>query len=372
MLSSLLERLTVREQRLAIATVFCLAAWLLYALIVKPLMSDWEQLDLEIRTKTEQTALLKAILEKEEQVNADFEQYRELLAQQSSDEVVRNELMQDINTISARSNLKAPVIREGSTESHKFYKRYFVDLDIEGSVVNLARFLANLQESTKLFRVESLTITRKFGPVLQGRMEISKILVPGTPGNATQKAQADTVETPETSEAPSDEQPQEKPEQNLIVNGDFELWSAGWGANKYPDGWSGYRVTTTRDTERAVSGFAAAIFEGAVKGSGVLQEVNVRPWTRYQVTCHAALLSGAVLLRVRDIETNRFFKTADVPVRGQEMRPYTQTFVAVGKPGGPERPVTFQLHFSEPKSTVCIDDVRMVQIEHSTEESKKE
>jgi len=372
MVSSLLKRLTPREQRLAVVTVFSVAVCVLYLLIVKPLTADWEQLDLDIRTRSEQMELLKAILEKEEQVNANFEQYRELLAQQSSDEVVRNELMQDINMISARSGLKAPVIREGSTESYKFYKRYFVDLDIEGAVVNLGRFLANLQESTKLFRVESLTITRKFGPVLQGRMEISKILVPGARRNASPKAETAPDETPESTRMPIDELPQEEPKQNLIVNGDFELWSAGWGANKYPDGWSGYRVTTSRNTERAVSGFAAATFEGAVKGSGVVQEVNVRPWTRYQVTCHAGLLSGAVLLRVRDIETNRFFPKADVPVRGREMRMYTQTFVAGGDPEGPDRTVVFQLHFHEPKSTVCIDDVRMVQIEQRTEESNKE
>ncbi len=372
MVSSLLNKLTVREQRLALVTVFSVALSVLFFLIVRPLTSEWEELELEIRTKTEHRELLKAILEKEPEVNASFEQYRELLAQQSTDEVVRNELMQDINSISARSDLKAPVIREGSTESYKFYKRYFVDLDIEGAVVNLGRFLANLQESTKLFRVESLSVTRKFGPVLQGRMEISKILVPGARRNARRIAEPEADGSPENAEPTVDQAPKEQPQQNLVVNGDFELWSAGWGANKYPDGWTGYRVSTVRDTDRAVSGFAAARFEGEVKGSGVLHEVRVRPWTRYQVTCHAALLSGSALLRVRDVETNQFFKTADVPVKGRDMRVYTQTFVAVGEPGGPERPVVLQLHFHEPKSIVCMDDVRMVQIEHGTEESKEE
>jgi Tfp pilus assembly protein PilO len=362
----------VREQRLAIVTVSCVALCILFLLIVRPLLSEWEQLDLDIRTKTEHTELLKAILEKEQEVNANFEQYRKLLAQQSTDEVVRNELMQDINTISARSDLKAPVIREGSTESYKFYKRYFVDLDIEGAVANLGRFLANLQESTKLFRVESLTVTRKFGPVLQGRMEISKILVPGAPKDAAQEAKPENAEAPKNAQPTIEQPPQETHEQNLIVNGDFELWSAGWGANKYPDGWTGYRVTTARETARVVSGFAAASFQGELKGSGVVQEVRVRPWTRYQITCHAALLSGSVSLRVRDIETGQFFKTADVPVKGQDMRLYSQTFAAVGDPDGPDRTVVFQMHFHEPNSTVCIDDVRMVQIESGAQETKQQ
>jgi Tfp pilus assembly protein PilO len=325
-------------------------------------MSEWQRLDTAIKTKTDEIGLLNTILGMEQEVNARFDQYRALLAQQSTDEVVRNELMQDINTISARSELKAPVIREGSTESYRFYKRYFVDLDIEGAIPNVGRFLANLQESNKLFRVESLTITKKAGSALNGRMEVSKILVAAARKDGSQETQPVT-------EMP---QQQEDAEHNLVANGDFELWSAGWGADKYPDSWSGYRVTTARATDQAVSGFAAARIEGQVKGSGVVQEVLVRAATRYRITCHAALRSGSVLLRVRDTETGQFYREADVPVKGEAMRMYTQTFTSLGEPGGPERTVVLQLHFSEPGSTIVIDDVRMVRVEGSAEERKEE
>ena len=360
MISSFVKRLSVREQRLAATATFCLAVCALFFLIVRPITSEWQRLDIEIATKTDEIDLLRTILGLEQDVNTRFDQYRELLAQQSSDEVVRNELMQDINTISARSELKAPVIREGSTESYRFYKRYFVDLDIEGAGANLGRFLANLQESNKLFRVESLTITKKAGTVLNGRMEVSKILVAAALGDTPQKAE------------PIGEKPQQvEMERNLVVNGDFELWSAGWGRDKYPDSWTGYRVITARATEQAVSGFAAARIEGEVKGSGVVQELHVQPATRYRITCHAALISGSVLLRVRDAGTGQFYKEADVPVKGVAMRMYTQTFTTLGERGGAKRRVAFQVHFHDPKSTVRIDDVRMVQVETGGEQRKE-
>ena len=65
-------------------------------------------------------------------VDAKYDEYRELLAQESSDEAVRNELMQDISAISGRSGLRVPVIREGSTDPYRYYKRYVVEMDISG------------------------------------------------------------------------------------------------------------------------------------------------------------------------------------------------------------------------------------------------
>jgi Tfp pilus assembly protein PilO len=358
--ASLSQRLSAREQRLTVATAILFVASVLFFLIVKPLMSEWERFDLEIERKTEKRDLLSTILEMEEEINTKFDEYRELLAQESSDEAVRNELMQEINAISARSQLAAPVIREGSTESYKFHKRYFVDMDIAGAVTNVARFLANLQKSNQLFRVESLTISRRTGSVLNGRMEVSKILVPAGRHETVQKAEPAPESVLE-----------EETEQNLLANGDMEMWSAGWGRDKYPDSWNGYRVITARWGDPVVSGFAVARVEGNVKTSSFWQEIEVKPATLYQITWHVQRISGWVSLQVRDLATKTYYEEARVPVESDAMRLYTQTFTTPGEPGGAKRTLQVTLFFHLPESAALVDDIRMVEVVTSEEETKE-
>jgi len=360
-LLSLSQRLSAREQRLAAVTAFLFVVCVLCFIMVKPIMSDWQWLDGQIEAKTARIGFLNTILEMQEEVNAQFDEYRQLLAQESSDESVRNELMQEINAISARSRLAAPVIREGSTESHKFHKRYFVDMDIAGPVTNLARFLADLQRSTELFRVESLTVSRKADNVLNGRMEVSKILVPVGRDEAVQKAE-------QVPESPLENEP----ERNLLANGDMEWWSAGRGPGKYPDSWDGYRVTTARATGRAVSGSAAARVEAEVKGSALWQDIQAEPAASYQIAWHVQRISGWVSLQVRDMATETYYEEAGVSVESEAMRVYTQTFTTLGEPGGAKRTLRVTLLFHLPKSAALVDDVRMVQLETGEEESEEE
>ena len=361
MRASFSHKLSAREQRLATVTASLIVVSGIFFLIVKPIMSEWQRLDREIERKTDNIRLLNAILGMEKEINAKYDEYSELLAQESTDEVVRNRLMQEISAISARSQLKAPVIREGATESHKFYKRYFVDMDVAGSAPNLALFLANLQKSNELFRVESLSVSRKAGSVLNGRMEVSKILVPA--------GRHGTVEEPEsTRESP----PEDRGEQNLLVNGDMELWSMGWGDGKHPDAWNGDRVTTARSADHAVSGFAAARVQGEVKGSILWQEVKAQAATNYRITWHVARISGWVSLRVLDVAGQAYYDEADLPVDSQDMRVYTQTFRTLGEAGGPKRTLLVTLFFHLPDSEAYIDDVRLVRVGTTEKEALEE
>jgi hypothetical protein len=233
-------------------------------------------------------------------------------------------------------------------------------MDIAGPAPNVARFLARLQESDELFRVETLTVSSKTDSVLNGRMEVSKILVPA--GNRDKVQAAESEDS-----SPS----MDEPEPNLLANGDMELWSAGWGRGKYPDSWNGYRVTTARAAGNPVSGFAAARAEGGVKGSIFYQDIKALPATRYQITWNVQRISGEVSLQVRDMADETFYDEARVPVESRAMRLYTQTFTTSGEPGGAERALRVTLFFHMPKSTALVDDVRMVRVVPSGQEAEE-
>jgi Tfp pilus assembly protein PilO len=346
-------KLSGREQRLAAAVSCLLLMWLFFVVAVRPIIAEWERLNGEIEVRARKVDLLKKILQMEQSVNVQYFRYGALLKQESSDEAVRNELMQDINTMSAQSWLKAPVIKQAPTELHDFYKRYFVDIDIEGVPPSIVRLLTTLQRSDKLFRVESLTITKKEN-TLSGRMRVSRILVPAEQGR----------KPPEVKPAIVPAQ-QRIPEPNLLNNGDMEVWTAGWGLNKYPDSWSGYRVSTVRVSDHVASGFAGAQVTGAENGSIFYQEVKADSGSRYQVTSHVTRVSGWLSLQVRDVAAEKYYEEAALSVEDQSMRAYTQTFTTMGDPSGEKRTLRVTLFFHLPGSTAYIDNVRMVKLERA-------
>ncbi len=364
MMSSLfIEKLSERERRLAATVGILLIVCALFFRIVRPILDEWEGQEGRIETMTGRLDFLRKVLGMKESVDAQYETYRDLLTQESSDEVVRNELMQDINRISGQSRIRVPEIRQALTEFYPDYKRYVVEIDIEGTVANLASFLANLQKSKKLFRVEKLEITKKTSAAISGRMEASRILVSASGKQRLVEARPAAVELQ-----------REETEKNLIVNGDMERWKTGWGSDRYPDSWSGKSVTTARSTEHAVSGFAAAKLTGRDAGSVLYQDVKVDPGSRYQLTAHMRLISGTVWLQVRDRGDRSYYGEGEegaMSVEGRSMRAYTLIFTTLGGPGSGERTLRFTLHFRARDSAAYVDDVRLVKLGTGEEGTKE-
>lgn len=359
----IIDRLSQRERRLAETVGVLLIVCAIFFQIVMPIMFEWQRQGSEIERLTNRFDLLRRILEMGPGVDAKYDEYRELLAQESSDEAVRNELMQDISAISGRSGLRVPVIREGSTDSYRYYKRYVVEMDISGMPGKIFSFLANLQKSKKLFRIEGLNVARKGNVGLTGTMVVSKILVPADHKERFREARQAVVELQ-----------QKEPTGNLVVNGDMELWSTGWGKDRYPDSWSATKITTAYSTEHAVTGSAAARATGLDRDSTLYQDVNVDPASGYKLTAHMSLISGKVWLRVRDMgQGGTYYGEGEGPMsaKGGSMRAYSRTFTTMGGSGGAKRTLRIALHFRAKKSAVCIDDVRLVKLGKSDQGVKE-
>jgi Tfp pilus assembly protein PilO len=358
-------RLSQREQRLAAAVGIVLFVRAIFSQIVMPIMNKWQLQGDRMRAKIAQIEFLGQVIEMEESVTAKYDMYRGLLAQERSDEAVRDELMQDINAIATRSKVKADAIRPTPTDSAADYNRYVVEIEVEGPPASLASFLANLQASKKLFRVESLNVSRRTetGRRISGTMQVSRILV-----------HSGGEQMPETEGPAAITAMHEDADKNLIVNGDMGVWSIGWGRDRYPDSWSGKGITTARSNEHAVRGTAAARVAGRSARSTFYQDVKVEPGSRYRLTAHMAAISGAVSLRLQDVESRKYYGEGEdepVPVKGGAMSEYVRELTTLGDPGGGKRTLRVMVFFPKGKEAVYVDDVRLVKLgadEEATEE----
>ena len=366
MASSLFKnRLSQREQRLAAAVGIVLVVSAIFSQIVMPIMNEWELQGDQIRAKVAQIEFLGQVMGMQESVTAKYNMYRDLLAQERSDEAVRNELMQDINAIATRSKIEADAIRPSPTDSAANYNRYVVEIEVEGPPASLAAFLANLQTSRKLFRVESLNLSRRTetGLLISGTMQVSRILV-----------HAGGERMPETEVPAATTALREDAEKNLIVNGDMGVWSIGWGRDRYPDSWSGKSITTARSNEQAVRGTAAARLAGRAAKSTFYQDVKVEPGSRYRLTAHMAAISGAASLRLQDVESRKFYGEGEnqpAPVKGGAMSKYVREFTTLGDPGGGQRTLRVMVFFPNGKEAVYLDDVRLVKLDADEEAAEE-
>ncbi len=333
--------------------------------MIMPIADEWRLQDGQIRTNLARIGILGTILGMEESINAKYDMYKELLAQESSDEAVRNELMQDIGTIGTQSKVSTPVIRQSSTEYFPHYNRYVVEIEFQGAPASVATFLANLQKSKKLFRVERLNISTKTTLVVNGKMDVSKILVPAVGGQRPEQVGEAGLAQVQPGDA----------EKNVMVNGGMELWPFHWGKDRYPDSWTGRGITTARSTEQAVTGFAAAKLTGRTARSNFYQDVKVDPASRYQLTAHVALVSGQASLRLQDVGSGRYYRDGEsnaTAMEGEAMRLYTRTFTTFGDPGGKERTLRVTLLFPKGKAAVFVDDVRLVKLDVDEEGEEEE
>jgi len=355
---ALLNKVSRRERILAISTGVMLVLWLGSTVVAKPLMQRWAQLDSDIQEKQSTLHLYTDMLAMGESVDIEYGLYEEMMSAESSDEAVRNRLQEEIDRLAAKTRMSTPAIKEGVTEAFPFFKRYEVDTDVEGTIAGFASFLEQLQQSPQLLKVETMTINRKgSGSTLTGQLKISRALV----ATGVEQSLA-TAEPEDATEEPS------KPvfagvlaalrSKNLLKNGNFEEWSAGWGSIP-PDGWQMYRVKTERVNHPVAEGYAAARLVGDTKGSAVWQTVDLKPATRYRLVLSTAALSGSPMsFGVYDERENRYYDDALKKLTSREFKPYIVRFTTSGKQGDPERKArVIVVTFRAGGQTVVVDDV---------------
>lgn len=175
-----LDKLPKKEKfGLFIAVVFVSVA-ALDRLVVDPITTrvQWINHQIEIAEKELERNLRN--INQKEVIAEKYQKYVKYVKKVGSDEEEVAKLLGEIEELARGSTVYLVDMKPRTSKEIDFYKEYTVEVEAEGNVRSVVRFLYQLNNSTQLLRTEKLRLTlkEKDSSVIKATILITKILFP--------------------------------------------------------------------------------------------------------------------------------------------------------------------------------------------------
>lgn len=175
-----LNKFSSRERLFFYLGIVILIGLFLYFVVIEPAWNEWQNLNEEIYSK--ERLLLKnlKILSQREQIASLYDRYAENIKMKGSDQEEIAVILREIENVARSSKVYITDIKPLKVDNKEFYKEYFVELEAEGGISNLTKFIYDLQSSKQILKVRRLNLNAKAGKgdMLKGHIIVTKILIP--------------------------------------------------------------------------------------------------------------------------------------------------------------------------------------------------
>lgn len=177
---TLLNRFSSREKLLFYSGMLVIVGIIAYIVIIEPIWTEWQDLNKTIFTKQAQLLKNLKILSQKEQIARLYDKYAENIKMKGSVEEETAVILREIENIARSSKTYITDIKPHKVKDMEFYKEYYIELEADGNITNLAKFIYGLQSSEQILKVRHLRLNAKAGggDVLKAYMIITKILIP--------------------------------------------------------------------------------------------------------------------------------------------------------------------------------------------------
>ena len=169
-----------KKEKIGLSFSFAIVSLaLLDRAIVSPIRSRFQRINQAIAIGEKQLGHDLRNIRQKDQIAAEFEKYVQYVQRSGSDEEEVAKILGEIEALARQSNVYLVDMKPQTPKEVDFYKEYAVEIEAEGDMTALVRFLYQMNTSVQLLRVEKLRLnSRKSGdPVLKSSMLITKILV---------------------------------------------------------------------------------------------------------------------------------------------------------------------------------------------------
>lgn len=175
-----LKHLSGRERNIFYLAVIIILLVILYAFAVEPLRKKWRDLNESVSSKEMQLLKNQKILSQKDIITQLYDKYAENIRMKGTVEEETAIILREIENIARTSNTYITDIKPLKVEDKEFYKVYSVELETEGNMPDLSKFIYDLQNSKQILKVRYLRLNPKdeVGDMLKGYMIVTKILIP--------------------------------------------------------------------------------------------------------------------------------------------------------------------------------------------------
>jgi len=166
-----------REKRIAFVTVCIVAFALFYKLLAYPTFAKWSRLGKEVTVQRNQLFKLNRLLDMKEAVDNDFQVYRDAVLTSGSEEEDMAGFLRETENLSRPMPIEIIMVKTLPVANYGFYKRYGVQLEVEGDLISICNFLYSLETSPSLLKVKKIQLNAKGGNIARGSLRVSRICV---------------------------------------------------------------------------------------------------------------------------------------------------------------------------------------------------
>ena len=173
------DKLSQKEKvGLSFAFVFIVIASL-DRLVISPIRATFERIDQSIKISEKQLAHDLRNVHLKDKIAEEYEKYFPYVQRSGSDEEEVAKILGEIEALARQSNVYLVNMKPQTPKEIDFYKEYAVEIEAEGEILPLTKFLYQIYTSDQLLRVEKLRLNsvKKGDKTLKASMLITRVLV---------------------------------------------------------------------------------------------------------------------------------------------------------------------------------------------------
>jgi len=172
--------LSRRESRLFYLTLAVIIAWACQAIIVKPVSTNWRRLEEEIAADRLKLEKSERLIRREKSINSDYERAAASLKMSGTTEEEMAKFLTEIESLANSAGVHINEIKPLPTKKLDLYRKFYADLELEGEMAQISRFMRSVQTSPNLLAIDKLSLSSKQGGsnLLLCRIVISKMAIP--------------------------------------------------------------------------------------------------------------------------------------------------------------------------------------------------
>ena len=163
---------------ISIAAIIILLA-IVDRLIYAPINETLEKINREIKISEKRLTYSLNNLEQKEFITGEYQKYGLEIKENSSDDEKTASMLSEIERLAKKSGASLVDIKPQPTRSIDFYEELIVEVNVQGSMEDLVKFLHYLHDSPLLLRTQNLhlDLKDKNSPTVEALIKVTKVSI---------------------------------------------------------------------------------------------------------------------------------------------------------------------------------------------------
>ncbi|NQT95817.1 MAG: type 4a pilus biogenesis protein PilO [Candidatus Omnitrophica bacterium] len=176
----LLNKLSPREKNILYVVIGVVIIALSYNFLIGPLINQWNSINRNIKLSKIKLQKSLSVIKKKPEIDKEYATYAARMKSKGSDEQDITQILNELETLSRKANLKITSMRPKPSKDKGYYKRFVVEIETESPMQSLMKFIYDVKNSPQLLKVDRLNLSTKSsqeGTLIRSSMVISKVVI---------------------------------------------------------------------------------------------------------------------------------------------------------------------------------------------------